>query len=263
MELAPLRRVAACLCAGVVLVACAGDADEGAPATSGAPVEGSAAGDGDVFTEVDPGDSPDTATPTSVEPVVESIPPVAETGVPGIESDDAFCRAWSEYAGSVQALSLAWAVQPAAAAATLEIAASDAVTAAVAAMAAELPPEIEANRAALTVDVPGPFLRRAERARAVLLDAGATDEEIERLGDAWIAAITTFGLDAEDVEVVPPDGVAPKLAVAAEAFVESVPSILEDPTLDTTEFDISPALDYIFDNCPDRGTLAGNDDIEG
>ncbi len=244
-------------------MACAGDGDEGGPATTGAPAEGSAAGEGDVFTEVDPGDSPDATAPNTVEPVVESIPPVAETGVPGIDSDDAFCRAWSEYAGSVQALSLAWAVQPAAAAATLEIAASDAVAAAVAAMAAELPPEIESNRAALTVDVPGPFLRRAERARAAMVDAGGTDDEIAQLGDAWIAAITASGLDAEDVEVVPPAGVAPKLAAAAEAFVASVPSILEDPTLDTTEFDISPSLDYIFDNCPDRGTLAGNDDIAG
>ena len=66
--------------------------------------------------------------------------------MPGIDSDNAFCRGWSEYAGSVQALSLAWAVQPAEAAATLEVAASDAVSDAVAAMAAALPAEIESNR---------------------------------------------------------------------------------------------------------------------
>ena len=45
--------------------------------------------------------------------------------------------------------------------------------------------------------------------------------------------------------------------------MEDVPSILEDPTLDTTEFDISPSLAYIADTCPDRGTLAGNDVVEG
>jgi hypothetical protein len=58
------------------------------------------------------------------------------------------------------------------------------------------------------------------------------------------------------------DGVDTKLSTAVEAFLDDVPSILEDPTLDTTEFDIAPSLDYIFENCPDRGTLAGNDVVQ-
>jgi hypothetical protein len=262
MEPAPLRLVAALACAGSILVACSGDSDESAPASPVAPNSAAGSDDGDLFTEVGSAGSEASpaATGQDATPVVESIPPVPETGVPGIASDDAFCRAWSEYAGSVQALSLAWAVQPAAAAATLEVAASDAVTNAVAAMAAELPSEIESNGEALTVDVPGPFLRRAERARQALIDAGATDAEIEQLGDAWIEAIAAAGLDTEDLAViVVADGVEQKLSTAAGAFLDDTPSILEDPTLDTTEFDITPSLDYIFENCPDRGTLAGND----
>ena len=261
MERVALRQVAAIVCAGSILVACAGDGDESVPASADSPTSTPGSDGGDLFTEAESEDSPNEAE-QEVTPVVESIPPVPETGVPGIASDDLFCRAWSAYAGSVQALSLAWAVQPAAAAAALEVAASDAVAQAVASMADEFPADIEANREALTVDVPGPFLVRAARAREALLDAGATDSEIEQLGAAWIEAIAAAGLDAEDVSIVVEDGVEQKLSIASKAFLADTPSILEDPTLDTTEFDITPSLDYIFDNCPDRGTLAGNDVTE-
>jgi hypothetical protein len=256
------RRLAVLACACSMSAACADTGDGGSPASVDVASESSPPADGDVFTEVGADEVPSVSGPDEAAPVVESIAPVAETGVPGIDSEDAFCRAWSEYAGSVQALSFAWAVQPDLAAATLEVAASDAVSAAVTTMSLELPAEIESNRAALTVDVPGPFLRRAERARQALVDAGATDDQIEQLGDAWIAAITAAGVDDEDLRVVVPDDVAEKLAVAAADFVDGVPSILEDPTLDTTEFDITPSLDHIFENCPDRGTLAGNDFVD-
>lgn len=249
------------MCAASMFVACAGDGDESVPASADSPTSAPGPDDGDLFTETESEESPNEAGQDAT-PVVESIPPVPETGVPGIASADLFCRAWSTYAGSVQALSLAWAVQPAAAAAALEVAASDAVAQAVASMADELPADIEANRDALTVDVPGPFLVRAATARQALVDAGATDAEIEQLGAAWIEAIAAAGLDAEDVSIVVDDGVEQKLSTAAEAFLDDIPSILEDPTLDTTEFDITPSLDYIFENCPDRGTLAGNDVTE-
>ena len=260
MERPSLRGIAALACAGSILAACSGGGDESAPPSTEV-AAAPAPDDGDLFTESG-SEEPAPVTGQDSAPVVESIPPVPETGVPGIASDDAFCQAWSQYAGSVQALSLAWAAQPAAAAATLEVAASDAVTSAVAAMAAELPADIESNRDALTVDVPGPFLLRAERARQALVDAGATEVEIELLGDAWVEAIAAAGLDTEDVAVVVADDVEQKLSTAAGTFLDDTPSILEDPTLDTTEFDITPSLDFIFENCPDRGTLAGNDVVE-
>ncbi|NKB40030.1 MAG: hypothetical protein GKR86_03050 [Ilumatobacter sp.] len=253
MERASLRRIAVLACAGAMFVACADGGDEGTRSSTE-----TAPDDGDIFTGSGSEESA-TYTGQDAAPVVESIPPVPETGVPGIASDDAFCRAWSQYAGSVQALSLAWAVQPAAAAAALEVAASDAVTSAVAAMSAEFPADIESNRDALTVDVPGPILDRAERARQALADAGGTDDEIKLLGDAWIEAIAAAGLDAENVAVAVADDLQQILSTATGPFLKDTPSILEDPTLDTTEFDITPSLDYIFENCPDRGTLAGND----
>jgi hypothetical protein len=254
------HRIVAFVVVGSTVVACAGGSDESGPPESAGVTAVSGSEDDELFTQNGAADS--VAADESPEPVVESIPPVAETGVPGIDSDDAFCRGWSVYAGSVQALSLAWAVQPADAASVLEVAANDAVADAVAAMASELPAEIEANRDALTIDVPGPFLRRAERARQALVEEGVSDAEIEQLGDAWIDALASAGLDAEDVSVQLSAELEPRVEVAAASFRDSVPSILEDPTLDTTEFDITPSLDYIFENCPDRGTLAGNDIVE-
>ena len=145
------RRLAVLACACSMSAACAGTGDGGSPASVDVASESSPLVDGDVFTEVGADEVPSVPGPDEAAPVVESIAPVAETGVPGIDSENAFCRAWSEYAGSVQALSFAWAVQPDLAAATLEVAASDAVSAAVTTMSLELPAEIESNRAALTV----------------------------------------------------------------------------------------------------------------
>lgn len=256
--------VAALVAAGMVAfaVGCSGGDDT---QTSGPETDPSASGeseivDGELFTPsqneslIDDEGQP-------VEPVVESLAPVAETGVPGIDSDDAFCRSWSTYAGSVQAISLAWALQPAAAASALEVAATDALTRSVEGMAADLPDEIESNRQALTVDVPGPFLRRADRARQLLLDAGLADQQIIELGDQWIAAIAAAGIDAEDLSLSVSDELAVALADAAGVLVTELPSVLEDPSLDTTQFDIGPSLGYIAVSCPDQGTLAGNDDV--
>jgi hypothetical protein len=232
----------------VAVTGCSGSDDASTAPSLTTPASSSSS---DVFSES--GEGPDVGV---------TFEPVSETGVPGIDSEDAFCRSWSEYAGSFNALTYAWNVQLPADAAALEVAASAAVAAAVAGMSANLPAEIEGNRQALTADVPGPFLRRAERARALLIEAGADDATVAALGDAWIAAITQAGLFADDLAIVVPDNAAEPLSAAAASFVAEFPSVLEDPTLDTTRFDISPSLDYISRTCPDQGTLAGNDNVE-
>lgn len=253
--------------AAIVLLLCAG-----VSCSDGGNTPGSAASDGgdtafeggedegDLFT-LNENESLVDDDGQPVEPVVESLPAVAETGVPGIDSADAFCRSWSTYAGSVQAISLAWALQPSDAAASLEVAATDALARSVEGMAANLPTEIDANRQALTIDVPGPFLRRAERARQLLVDAGLADAQIVELGDGWIDAIASAGIDSENLTLSLVEELSTPLTAAAAVFVAELPSVLEDPSLDTTQFDIGPSLDYIALNCPDQGTLAGNDDV--
>ncbi len=248
--------------AAVSLTGCAGSDGIGEPVVEPTPNTVATDQPGDLFTDVSVG-GPATANDGPVDEVVESIEPVSETGVPGLESDDDFCRGWSTFAGSIQALSLAWISQGPGSAATLEVAASEALVSAVEDMAANLPAEIESNRQALTVDVPAPWLRRAARAQALLAEAGADEPVIDALAVVWIAALAEFGTDDPSISIKTPldaDGVLP---AAAGLFAAELPSVVNDPTLNTEQFDISPSIAYISDNCPDRGTLAGNDNVDG
>lgn len=218
----------------------------------------------EVFTETDdlgpvPPRPPDVAVSDSV---LEPIEPVPDTGVPGIDSDDAFCRSWSEFAGSYQALTFAWAIQGGVAAARLEVVATDALSSAVAGMAEHLPAEIESNRQALTVDLPTPLLRRAERARGLLADAGVDEATIVALGDMWLAELTDSGLQSETLAVAIDDTALDEMVdEAARMLLEQLPPIIEDPSL-IVDADISVTENYLFENCPDRGVLSGNDRVD-
>ena len=118
------RLRAGALVAVLVLAACSGgDDDAGEPI---APVSGEsvtsdssealvptpdAAEEGDGQTGGDAETAPSTTEfDLSAQPSTPAIEPVPETGVPGIDSGDVFCRAWSEFAGSFQALGLVSAI---------------------------------------------------------------------------------------------------------------------------------------------------------
>ena len=238
------------------------------PFTSGAPTEGSTdtsagapQGSTAPASESDPS-SPDEVVAT-VEAVVESIEPVAETGVPGIESDDGFCRAWSEFAGSYQALTFAAGTDDPLDAARLEIVANDAVRSGAAGLATFLPGELEADRVALTETLTTPIVRRADRARELLAESGVDDDENARLGEVWLDALADQGLQTTDLEVTIDDR-ALDVAVreAAVTLADELPPIVEDPSL-IVDVDLSALEAHLFDNCPDRGTLTGNDRTDG
>lgn len=261
----------------VVTAACSDGGSSDPPPVESGPsdaADSAAATDGDPFTPVDPGESgagadadlgpvagpaPDAEVSDSV---AEPIEPVPETGVPGIDSDDAFCRSWSEFAGSYQALSFAWAVQGAVDAARLEVIASDVLPSAIETMTASLPAALEPEREALVVELPGPILRRAERAREILLVNGQDDASVEQLGELWLAAVADQGLDAETLTVSIDDS---ELDAAVEEsalmLLDELPPIIEDPSL-IVDVEIPLTEAYLFDNCPDRGTLAGNDRVD-
>ncbi len=223
-------------------------------------------GGDDVFSEVDdlgpvPPPLPDDSEVS--DSVLEPIEPVSDTGVPGIESDDMFCRSWSEFAGSYQALTFAWAIQGGEAAARLEVVATNVLSSAVDQMAANLPTELEVERQALTVDLPSPLLRRAERTRGFLAAAGVDDGTIEALGEMWLAAVTDAGLESETLAVtIDDDQLNGSVLKSALTLLDELPPIIEDPSL-IVDVDISATQDYLFENCPDRGILAGNDRIDG
>ena len=249
----------------VVLAGCSSSDENGGAVGGGGSVVADVADDGDVFAPVDdlgpvPPPLPDETAVSDA--VLEPIEPVPDTGVPGIDSDDVFCRSWSEFAGSYQALTFAWAVQDPIAAARLEVVATDTLSSAVARLGVSLPAELEAERQALTVDLPTPLLRRAERARELLVESGLDDAAIEDLGQRWLDAVTAVGLESETLGL-PID--APDLDAsvqrAAEGLTDALPPIVEDPSL-IVDVDISVTEQYLFENCPDRGILAGADNVD-
>ena len=241
-------------------------ADEASDGSNGVPSD-----TGDVFTPAQPeagGDSselgPVPPQPSDVvvsDSVLDPIEPVPDTGVPGIDSTDAFCRAWSEFAGSYQALTFGWAFRDPAIAATHEVVANDVLISAVADLAASLPAELEAERSALTLELPTPLLRRADRARTLLVDAGVDAADIEDLGAAWLAAITANGTESDTLDVEIPADLGARVEQAAQALLGELPPITEDPSL-IVDVQFPQTEQYLFATCPDRGTLAGNDRVD-
>ncbi len=265
------RRALAAVLACAALTGAACSSDDGGDTSSG-----SSAGTATPDSAADPASpsSSATTTTTTVAPSTTTttlvattsttvIPTVPETGVPGIASGDDFCRAWSEFAGTFQALALAsnLAADPAAAR-RAEVAAAPAVVAAVGDMDTALPAVLEPERDVLLADLVGPFGRRAERALDELVQAGMSADQTDALGDLWLATLAERGLDDPDITVDAPADVDPLLTAAVAVFSAEVPPISQDPSL-VTAAQAPSTEQYLSDNCPDQGTLAGNDVVDG
>ncbi len=185
-----------------------------------------------------------------------------DDGVPGIDSENAFCRAWGEFAGSFQALVLVSSVgTDPVEAARLEVVAAPAVVSAARSLDDTLPEAVAGERTAFVDGVIGPFSRRAERASEALATAGLSSAEVAELGDLWLGALIDAGVDDPEIAVVVPAGLAGDVDAAVVEFVASVPAIGDDPSLVTAA--TAPAtFGYLADNCPDQGILGGNDAID-
>ncbi|MEM9515627.1 MAG: hypothetical protein AAGA42_12295 [Actinomycetota bacterium] len=203
------------------------------------------------------------STPTTAPAATTTLATVPDTGVPGLDSELPFCQAWSTFAGSFQALALAsaFATDPDAARGA-EVAASPVLIAAAVAIDAQLPEALEAERGVLTVDALGPLLRRAERNVAALRTAGATDAELDAIGEAWFDALASAGIDDPDIAPVLAEATATLVADAAAVVASETPPINQDPSL-VTNAAIPETEAYLVANCPDQGTLAGNDIVDG
>jgi hypothetical protein len=238
------------------------DTADGGPGLVDQPDETDRAGGTGSEASTDLGDSADQGSVTALPVVTTVLPTVPEVGVPGIDSTDLFCRSWSEFAGSFQALALASTFATAdLAAQRSEVVASGTVIAAVAGLDEHLPSELEDEREVLIDEFVGPMERRAVRASADLAVAGLTSEQVEQLSEVWLTALVIAGVDEPDIELnIPPD-LAPAVEEAADSFSRSVPLIHEDPSL-ITDAAIPLTEAYIVKNCPDQGTLGGNDVIE-
>ena len=263
----------------VLAVGCSGDDDPAtgsAPETTGAVAEttGALPETSDVVTSTTRASN--VATTTSAEvpsgsgssPVASTMEPtepiatVPEEGVPGIDSTNPFCRGWSEFAGSFQTLAFASiAGSDPVAAARLEVVASGAVSSAAQTLADEFPDAIASERDVFLDGVIGPFARRAGRAGDDLRDAGLGLGDIERLGDAWLAALVDIDDDDPAIVVAVPGDLEEAVGEATAAFSANVPQIAADPSL-VTQAQAPATLGHLADNCPDQGILSGNDAID-
>jgi hypothetical protein len=268
-----LRFSAVVLVASLGFVACSGSDDDAGDAISPMVDESVTSNTGpdfvptpdagdDVGGEVDGNDAEIASSTTEFDLATQAstpaIEPIPETGVPGIDSSDVFCRSWSEFAGSFQALALVSAIGDPDAAYRLEVIAASTVKAAVDSMEVNLPAELEAERVALIADLAGPFLGRAVLAEADLLGAGIEPPALRGL---WLDALTEAGVDDPELQVVVPGTIdAAALDSAVESFSNAQLAIVEDPAL-ITEATIPLTEAYLAEVCPDGGILSGNDVI--
>ena len=242
----------------MALAGCSSDDDSGRADDEGPTTTAVAADPGDATDANDP--SGTSATPGSGPVTAESLAEVPEVGVPGLDSDDVVCRAWSRFGGSFQVLAVAAAFgagDPVAVAA-LEVVASPTVTGAYADLVANWPDEL-ADEAEVVADVYlGAFARRADRALAALDAAGADAPARETIVAAWETALAGRDPDEPEIAVVLPADVQAIVDAAASEFAAEVVPIPSDPSL-VTDVEVPLTEQYFVDNCPDRGTLGGVD----
>jgi hypothetical protein len=182
---------------------------------------------------------------------------VAETGVPGLDADDAFCAAWSRFGGSFQviAVNAAFGDGPSEA---LEVAASVTVTAAYAELGEQWPAEIADERESALEGALGPFARRLAVAADALVEAGATDADLDALDAAWVGALAERDPDDPVLQLDLAPDLRELVDAAAPAYVDEVGSWATDESL-ANDVEIPATNQYLADNCPDQGTLAGQE----
>ncbi len=194
---------------------------------------------------------------------VSTFATVPDEPVPGLDSDEPFCRAWSQFAGSFQALALASSAgTDPRNAVRLEVAASGAVMRAVADLGASLPADLDGERDAFLGGLLGPFADRARLASEALVSEGLRAVQVDELGDLWLATIAESGSQDPDLVLVVPSGYQPAFDDAVVSFAADVVPVSDDPSL-VTDAAAPQTLAYIAATCPDQGILAGNDSIDG
>lgn len=244
----------------LVLVGCSGsDGISSPPQPSASNEEATVPATVPATAATTPPTSPTAPTPTS--PTAPTAATVPDDPVPGLDSDDPFCRAWSGFAGSFQALALASSVgADPEGAIRLEVAASGAVMRAVADLDAAMPADVADERDAFIDGLLGPFASRARAARESLITAGFSAEEIEELADLWLATLSEERSQDPDLVFVVPQADQPAFDDAVASFSTDVVPIDEDPNL-VTDAGAPRTLAHIASTCPDQGILAGNDTV--
>jgi hypothetical protein len=224
------------------------DTEPTTDATTGANDPAAAVGSGTTVADV-----PDVTIPDVTIP---------EIGVPGLDSDVVVCRAWSRFAGSFQVVAVAasFGDEPLEAA-RLEVVASPVVTAAVDEMVENWPDELADEADAVADEFVGPYGRRSGLALEALLAAGAEPDDLTELADAWIDALSARDPAEVLLAIELPGDLADLVEAAAVDFGARAVPIPQDPSL-VTEVEVPRSEEFLFETCPDRGTLGGTE-IQG
>jgi len=176
------RRSRGALGAGVIVAvvllagACSDGGDESAPGTV-APGTTTRFLAG-VTTVPEPVSTAGAGMSTTSNPTAPPTPSPADTGVPGLDSEDAFCAAWSRFGGSWQVVLAATAFGDPDEAARLEVIASTVAGDAYGAIFAAWPDELAGEQATVADAYFGAFQRRsadafASRCSGVTLNRGS------------------------------------------------------------------------------------------
>ena len=195
--------------------------------------------------------------PTEPPPTTNTLVEVPETGVPGLDSEDSFCAAWSRFGGSWQVIQVAANFAPdRSVVPAMEVVAAPVVTAAYDAMLDAWPDELADEREAVADGYFGPLDRRAETALDALTAAGATADDLAAIGGAWEAALAAR---QPDDPVVTPELAEEQRAIvdaAAADFDARLVGFVDDPSMRITVE--TPRTDaYLATACPDQGALTG------
>lgn len=204
-------------------------------------------------------DATDTAVTTEPPFTTFAVVEVPETGVPGLDSDDSFCAAWSRFGGSWQVIQVAanFAPDPSIVP-TMEVTAAPIVAAAYDAMLSAWPDELAEERDVVADGFFGPLDRRAESALAALAGAGASEADARAIGDAWETALAARQADQPVVDVELSDELRALVDEAASEFAAQRVDFVDDPSMRIAVE--TPLTDeFLATACPDQGALAGGE----
>lgn len=257
------------------LAACTGGGDElaGLVTTSGASTPTSLSSPsslvdrGDTSVELvdpaEPVESTESVETSDVVPVgpatAPSVVEVPATGVPGLDSGDPFCAAWSRFGGSWQVVLVGSTfLGDPGRVAGWEIASADIIEAAYADMIDSFPSELASEADIVADGYFGALWRRADVARVSLSDAGADSEAVQRLGRAWLEALAKRDPARPDLAFEIPEDLQGLVDRAADRFRSQRVEFHLDPSMAVgVETPLTDA--YLETGCPDQGTLTGHE----
>lgn len=235
-------------------------ADSATPSTAPPPsVTASGSSDQSGGDGTDAGDE-DAAPVSLVTTPPVSVVDIDEVGVPGLDSDDVFCSAWSRFAGSFQvvAVTAAFGSGSSEQLAALEVAAAPTVTSAFEQLIENWPDELAPEADLVADEFLGPFARRLVVAREALSGVGADEATIAAIEQAWLAGLAQRDPSTPEFVVDLSDDAWALIDAAAVAFAQQRVPFNQDPSL-VTDVQTPLTSEYLAVSCPDQGTLSGQE----